>query len=175
MRFLNQHVFSTPDWLLQRSIIENIGPVGVVDRVREMQVRQLNFLLRNDRLTRMIENEAFNGGSAYALTTMLKDLRDGLWSELAARQDIDVFRRNLQRAHIETLGNLIEEDKEQWSDITAASRSELRSIQSAAKSAASKYKEGIVRSHLEDIDAMGRRYFGGQQNRVGVINFAETC
>ncbi len=153
MRFLNQNVFSTPDWLLQKTIIENIGPVGVVDRVRGMQVRQLNNLLRKDRLTRMIENEAFNGTSSYTLTTMLKELRAGLWSELETRAGIDVFRRNLQRAHVEALGKLIEEDKEEWSDITSAARSELRSIQSAAKSAASKYREGIMRSHLEDVVA----------------------
>ncbi len=154
MQFLNQNVFSTPDWLLQKTIIENIGHVGVVDRVSGMQARQLNALLRNDRLTRMVENEAFNGASAYTMTAMLKDLRSGLWSELTTRQDIGVFRRNLQRAHVQALGNLIKEDKEEWSDITSAARSELRAIQSNAKSTASKYREGIVRSHLEDVAEM---------------------
>ncbi len=153
MDFLNRNVFSTPEWLLQKTIIDNIGHVGVVDRVRSMQARQLNNLLREDRLTRMIENEAFNGSSAYTLTAMMKELRSGLWSELATRARIDVFRRNLQRAHVEILGELMN-DQEEWSDITAVSRAELKSIQSMAKSAASKYSDDIVKFHLQDIMAM---------------------
>ena len=154
MRFLNQHVFSTPDWLLQRTIIDNIGAVGVVDRIRSMQLRQLNGLLRKDRMMRMIENKAFNGATSYSLTTMLKDLRSGLWSEVESKSSVDVYRRNLQRAHVEILGNLMQDEKELLSDITAAARAELKAIQKMSKSAASKYSEDIVRYHLQDVAAM---------------------
>jgi hypothetical protein len=38
---------------------------------------------------------------------MLTDLRKGLWSELLASNNIDAFRRNLQRTHIERMEELI--------------------------------------------------------------------
>ena len=102
----------------------------------------------------MIDNEALNGNNAYLLTTMLKDLRIGLWAELEKRESIDAFRRNLQRAHVQSLEKLMKEDMDQRSDVSAAARAELRAIQFAARKYASKYKEDIVRFHLQDIAAM---------------------
>jgi hypothetical protein len=102
----------------------------------------------------MIDNETLNGNSAYTLTAMLYELRRGLWSEVYRTANIDAFRRNLQRAHVERLGELINQDTAKRSDISAAARAELKSIQSTARSAASKYRVGIVRYHLQDIDAL---------------------
>ena len=154
MNFLNANVFSTPSWLLQKNILTNIEPNGAVERVRSLQVRQLAGLLRMDRLKRIIDNEALNGKDAYTLTTMLSDLRKGLWNELIGGQNIDPYRRNLQRAHVELLAKLIEEDKQKRSDVSAAARAELKIIQGNAKAATNRYRTGIERYHLQDIDAL---------------------
>ena len=154
MKFLNDNVFSTPTWLLQKEILNNIEPNGAVDHILSMQSRQLNYVLRMDRLERMIDNEALNGAKAYTITSMLRDLRNGLWTELASSRNIDAFRRNLQRAHVNRLAQLMEEDLEKRSDVSAAARAELNIIQSRARSAANRYNAGIVRYHLQDIDAL---------------------
>jgi hypothetical protein len=154
MKYLNDHVFTTPNWLLQKEIINNIGPSGAVAKIRDLQSRQLSRLLDKDRLERMIDNEALNGSSAYTLTTMLGQLRLGLWSELPGARNIDAFRRNLQRAHVKKLEQLLDQDIEKRSDISAATRAELKVIQSRARVAAPKYRTGIVRYHLQDIDAL---------------------
>jgi hypothetical protein len=154
MKFLNNNVFSTPTWLLQKEILNNIEPNGAVDHIRSMQSRQLNYVLRKDRLERMIDNEALNGANAYTITGMLRDLRNGLWSELSGTKNIDAFRRNLQRAHVNRLAQLMEDDKEKRSDVSAAARAELNIIQGRARNAALRYNAGIVRYHLQDIDAL---------------------
>lgn len=154
MKFLNDNMFTSPDWLLQKEILQNIGPNGAVSRIRDLQTRQLNSLLDKNRLERIIDNEALNNSIAYTLTTMLYDLRTGLWSELSGINNIDAFRRNLQRAHVKCLEQLLEQDTEKRSDISAASRAELRTIQSGARAAALKYRAGIVRYHLQDVDAL---------------------
>jgi hypothetical protein len=152
--FLNENVFTTPDWLLQENIVRNIGPDGVMPRIRSLQERQLSGLLRSDRLARLIEQEAMNGSDAYALTDMLEDLRTGLWSELSGAKTIDGFRRNLQRSHVAKLGALLEEDMKKRTDVGAAARAELRMVRKAANDASSSYKAGIVRYHLEDVVAL---------------------
>jgi hypothetical protein len=154
IKFLNDNVFTTPTWLLQKEILNNIEPNGAVNHIRSMQSRQLNNVLRKDRLERMIDNEALNGTKAYTITSMLRDLRNGLWSELASTRNIDAFRRNLQRAHVNRLAQLMEDDAEKRSDISAAARAELNIIQRRARSAANRYQAGIVRYHLQDIDAL---------------------
>lgn len=154
MDFLIQDVFTTPEWLLQKEILSNIEPSGAVDAIGSMQSRMLGNLLRRDRLERMIENEALNGNEAYSLTAMLSDLRKGLWSELSGTKPIDAFRRNLQRAHVERLVALMEQDAGNRSDISAAVRAELKFIQSTAGSASARYSAGIMQYHLKDIEEM---------------------
>ena len=154
MKFLNKNVFTTPTWLLQDEIINNIAPDGGVARIRNLQARQLNNLLSKDRLDRMIDNEAINGSKAYSLTAMMSELRTGIWSELPRTRNIDAFRRNLQHAHVKRLGELLKQDADRPSDISAATRAELKTIQSLARTSASKYRAGIVRYHLQDIDAL---------------------
>jgi hypothetical protein len=48
----------------------------------------------------------------------------------------------------------MEDDAEKRSDISAAARAELNIIQGRARSAANRYQAGIVRYHLQDIDAL---------------------
>lgn len=154
MKYLNDHVFTTPSWLLQKEIINNIDPSGVVSKIRDLQARQLNRLLNKDRLERIIDNEALNGSEVYTLTTMFSQLRAGLWSELSGIRNIDAFRRNLQRAHVKRLEELLKQDTKKRSDISAASRAELKIIQSRARAAATRYRAGIIRYHLQDVDAL---------------------
>ncbi len=154
MKFLNENVFTTPDWLLQEEILSNIEPSGAVSSIGSLQSRILSNVLRKDRLERMIDNEALNGAEAYSITQMLSDLRKGIWSELASAKDIDAFRRNLQRAHVERLASLLTQDEKSRSDVSAAVRAELKAIQSSARSASSRYNAGIVQNHLRDIDAL---------------------
>ena len=154
MKFLNENVFTTPDWLLQKEILNNIEPSGAVTAISNLQSRLLGSLLRKDRLERMIDNEALNSSDAYSMTQMLSDLRKGIWSELSGSKDIDAFRRNLQRAHVDQLASLMEQDEKNRTDISAAARAELKAIQTSARSASSRYSGGIVQNHLRDIDAL---------------------
>ena len=157
-------MFSTPNWLLQKDILDNIDYKGAVSKIRSLQTRQLNKLLNKERLERMIDNQALNGTSAYELTTMLSDLRKGIWSELPKSADINAFRRNIQRAHVERLAQLLIEDQKLRSDISAAARAELKAIQSNARSASTRYPKGIARYHLQDIDALVAEIFKKERN-----------
>ncbi|PHL00508.1 zinc-dependent metalloprotease [Neolewinella marina] len=151
--FLNERVFTTLDWLMPRRIIANIGSGTIVERMRRLQSRQLDILLDEGRLLRMIENEALNGKEAYTAPEMLAQLRRGLWSEAAAGRPIDVFRRNLQRAHVARLMELLSEDSGRSTDVAALARAELNAIARLARTAAPRYRDGIVKYHLQETVA----------------------
>ena len=165
MTFLHQQLFSTPYWMLNKNILSKTKATGSIERIRSMQVRTLNSLLAFDRLARVIENETLNGNNAYNLTTMLEDLRKGLWQEVKQGKTPDTYRRNLQRAHIERLGYLLKEEQKlsdnqrryggvtlidvSQSDIRAAARAELNSLYQLVNRKR-KTASGIGKAHLED-------------------------
>lgn len=99
MRFLNENVFQTPSYLIQPSIARRIEAGGMITRITSAQSRVLAGVLNDQRLNRLLENEALapGKGSTYSLASMLDDLRRGIWTELSASSvSIDPYRRTLQ-------------------------------------------------------------------------------
>jgi hypothetical protein len=109
LHWLAEHVYETPEWLLDHDLLRRFEHVGAVERVRWYQVNSLDELLGVERLERMIEQQAFLGSDAYSLAEMLDDLRDAVWSELAGGGAIDPFRRNLQRGYLDRMAWLLTE------------------------------------------------------------------
>ncbi|MDO5607099.1 MAG: zinc-dependent metalloprotease [Capnocytophaga sp.] len=168
VQFLNKELFTTPTWLIDPAITNKIEYAGTLERMKNLQAYGLNMLLEVPRLHRVIENEALNGNNAYKITELFSDIRNGVWKELSSGSPIDAYRRNLQRHHIELLGNLLKETKNapeltgsayykstranpHTSDIKAAARAELTTLRTMARNASS--SDAMTRNHLKDIVA----------------------
>jgi hypothetical protein len=154
VQFLNQQIFATPEWLLDEQILQRIEPAGSIDRIRGLQTRTLGLLLNTDRLLRMVEGEALYGSKQYSLSQLMGDTRTGIFSELYQGQPTDAFRRNLQRAYVDQLLEVIhsDEDRIAQSDIPALSRATLRDIQQKIESTRlERTFRGPTLAHWRDI------------------------
>jgi len=107
MNFLHNQLFLTPTWMINKDILNKIEFAGIVNRIRSTQSRSLNSILDFGRMARLIENEAINGKNAYSLTSMMTDLRKGIFKEVYQNEKIDVFRRNLQFAYLDRISFLM--------------------------------------------------------------------
>ena len=167
LKFVIDNLFKTPDWLIDQDIFGRIQFAGSVERVRSTQARTLNNILSLDKMARMIENETANGNDAYKLLDMMRDLRNGVWTELRSGRTIDTYRRNLQRAHIDRLAFLMTAPNQSGrspspyvkmtalntsqSDVRAVVRAELNTLQRMAKSGVSRTSNQMNKVHLRDI------------------------
>lgn len=109
LQWLLQNAFQTPEWLLDADLLRRIESAGALERIRATQAGHLNNLLDPGRMQRLIEGQ-YVDGKAFGLGTFMKQLTQGLWSELYARQAVSVGRRALQRAYLERLAFLLQED-----------------------------------------------------------------
>jgi hypothetical protein len=130
VKFLVDNAFKAPKWALNPEILRRIEPVGVLDRMESSQGRVLNSLLSSARVNRLVEQEAIDGPAAYAPLDFLADVRKGIFSEVygASAEPIDAYRRNLQRAYIETLSNRVNGAQAQSDDVRAFFRGELKTL-----------------------------------------------
>ncbi len=163
MEFLQNQLFDTPDWLIDQEIFNKIEPDGGIERIRAIQVRTLNNLLDFGRMARLMENEEVNGRDGYGLLEMMTDLRQGLFSELSKGRTIDRYRRNLQRAYVERLEFIMNNDQPSFmrrfgsginvsqSDIRPIVRAELQTLQRDARRAAGRTSDRLSRIHLQDL------------------------
>lgn len=167
MEFLQEQLFTTPEWMIDRNIFNRIEFDGSVERINDLQERTLNNLLDFGRMARLIENEVVNEEEAYSLLDMMTDLRQGIWSELGSSRAIDTYRRNLQRAYIDRMEYLMTEEQEEiparyrdWisvseidvtqSDIRPVVRGELRNLQRDLRNSIGRSRDTMTRYHLQD-------------------------
>ncbi len=160
--FLNQNLFKTPYWMINKEILNKIEYAGTTERIRSLQSGYLNRILDFGRMARMIENEALNGSNAYSLIEMMDDLKDGIWSELDKGKNIDIYRRNLQRSYISRLAFIMKNDQPSrpgWedyitnvkvdvSDIRSVSMGFLIELKKDLKKAIKKYSDKSTKSHI---------------------------
>jgi hypothetical protein len=99
VRFLNENVFRTPQYMIRPDIASRIEAGGMITRINGAQNRVLNNLMDDGRMNRLLEQEALGRERQYVypLATMLDDVRRGIWQEIyAARPVMDPYRRELQ-------------------------------------------------------------------------------
>jgi len=160
--FLNQHLFKTPYWMINKDILDKIEYAGTTNRIRSMQSSYLNRVLDFGRMARIIENEALNGLNSYTLVEMMSDLKGGIWSELKNNKSIDVYRRNLQKSYISRLGYIMKNEQSSrpgWGDYITTIKvdvSDIRSVTMGAlldlkkdlKKAVKRYSDKLIKDHL---------------------------
>ncbi|GMN10243.1 zinc-dependent metalloprotease [Croceitalea sp. MTPC9] len=177
IQWLHANIFETPEWILNKSILQNIDHAGHFEKVRRLQVRQLNSLLSFERLGRLIDGESL-GDDYYSALNMLMDLRNGLWKESSRGVSVDLYRRNLQRSYVDRMIHLMQEELEpsrfrrpgfegqiyydtNTSDVKALVRGELKTLKTRLSSAKNGRINRETRYHYEDIIARIDEVFDG--------------
>lgn len=154
--FLNEQLFTTPEWLIDRQLMEKakILPVNVIC---SLQSGVLTRLINKNTLDKMSENEILNGKKAYTSAQMFNDLKKVIWSNLGQS---DIYKRNMQKAYVENLINLLDKkgnaDKNAsgkrpaYSEAPAIAHGQLTELKRLATSAAS-MTSGTAKGHYQNL------------------------
>src|SRR5690606_14885472 len=157
--FLNKHAFTTPEWLLDKNILDRIEASGAIGRIQNLQTGSLGNLLDEDRLKRMVENEEVNGKEAFTAIQLMNELRKGIFSELYSSRKTDAYRRNLQRSYVDIAADYVQLIKGDngnnilKSDIIALMRGELEQLRRDLKARRNGTNDSLTRYHWNDLIA----------------------
>ena len=166
MAFLQNQLFTTPKWLVDNSIAEYTGN-NKIATIGNIQSSAVDRLLSNTTLDKLIRAGEANA-AAYSVNEMITDLRKGIYTELASRKSIDVYRRNLQKMFAERLMNNMEESAipaaiqtgrggpsasnySNNSDTKSVARMQLKILSAEIKAALPLYQDMMSKAHLEDV------------------------
>jgi hypothetical protein len=166
MKFLNDQVFATPQYLIVPSILRKLESDGNINRISNAQAGVLTGVLANAKLQRMVEYEvmATKKSDVYTIADMLADLRKGLWSEMYAGKSIDAYRRRLQNTYIETIAAKINPPPApaalaaalggaaaaNTNDFRPILKDEMRVLDRDLAAAIGKTSDRMTRAHLQD-------------------------
>jgi hypothetical protein len=174
VRFLNENVFEAPTYLIRPDIAARIEATGMVTRIGNAQERVLNSLLNDQRMNRLLEEQALAArpGDAYPLPDFLDDVRKGIWSELdEAHPTIDVYRRTLQNNYLSLIDRKLNPPPSTngsagggrggffgarltplSDDVKSELRGELAALQGAIRQAVPKTRDRETLWHLQAAD-----------------------
>lgn len=170
--FLNKQLFETPTWVLDQKVLSKIKPGSGVEQLQSIQEGTINSIFDYARMQRLIETHAANT-NAYGLDEMFTDIRTGIWSELRSRRAIDVYRRNLQKVHLEKMISLLNPKETnssggsrfsspfappaspvadpKMSDVISVTRGHLVALRSDINATLPGISDKMSRYHLQDV------------------------
>ena len=152
MNWLQENAFKTQEWLLDEKILANIDESGYTNRILRLQNRQLNGLLNNAKLERMIDASVIDP-TTYETIDMIRDLRNGIFIEANYTRNVDVFRRNLQKSFIDRMSMLLNSKNAQHADINSIVRGELESLNFQLTIAKNRRVNRITKYHYRNCIA----------------------
>lgn len=164
--FLHKQLFREPTWLLDQEITQKIKADRGVNMIGSLQASIIGSLYSTDRLQRLIEAGA-TFPDAYDLAGFYGDMQRGIWAEANSGAATNVFRRNLQKIHLEELISLLKPAKASnpstssfrratasvnpvLTDITSLTRGTLKELHSTLEKAAKRAPDKLTRYHYED-------------------------
>ena len=169
MTFLDQQLFKTPIWLVNKPILDNIDENGL-EVIGKLQNTTLTRLVSTNTLTKLISAEASDGDGAYKITDLFSDLNGSIFTELKTNQTIDVYRRNLQKIYVDKLISVVKPAaasgitiistrggimtqggiSASQSDVLSVVKGQLKELDALIKSSANA-ATGLSKYHLQDL------------------------
>ncbi|NLR61084.1 zinc-dependent metalloprotease [Chitinophaga polysaccharea] len=162
IQFLNKQLFTTPKWLINQDLLSRFGGDGV-SLILSRQEPILDRLMSTNTINKLVSGEAAQGAQAYAAIDMLNDLKKNIFSEIYTHQSVDVYRRNLQRAYVDNLTELVAPAAPSGnimfgsvanpskSDAASIGRAQLVALRTELRAATG--GDGMTRSHVQDLIA----------------------
>ncbi|MCE3077160.1 zinc-dependent metalloprotease [Chryseobacterium gwangjuense] len=143
MKFLEENIFTTPQWLLKKEIFEKTGKTPV-KTVEDIQNGVLGRILSPMVLQNMYQMEVVDQNT-YTMVELFSDLN----SSIIKKENPDVYGRNLQRNYVDNLIKLIDTKSSDRSDVSAIARGNLIMIK---KELAARTDSNMVNKyHYEDL------------------------
>lgn len=171
MVYLDKYVFNTPIWFLDKDVLNKTGiePIALMDKI---QGSALSRLFSPMLFLNLANARAKDGVAAYSNTDLLADVKKSIWTELKTAKPINIYRRNLQKNHLNNLIRLAGLDKAPAttpalptgftiskfpSDLSSLVKMQLNQLRSEIKSAIPLMKDKMSTYHLLDcLDQINR-------------------
>ena len=168
LKFLNEHIFKTPTWMLAPAITERLNPLDPAAKLLSAQRFVLRTLLDRGRTSRLQAQEVAAADKAYRVADLLGDLRAGIFTELQGpATKVEPLRRNLQRAYLAQLDERLNANPaallmagpggaafpfgNPMDDPRALVRGELKSLATLFIAKAAATSDRGQKAHLEDL------------------------
>ncbi|WP_198171503.1 zinc-dependent metalloprotease [Mucilaginibacter aquatilis] len=177
--FLNKQVFKTPTWLNASDFQSSFSETFPIE-LSKLQESVLYPLITRMRLSNMYTNEIEGKGKTYTINELFTDLKRGIFEEVYANRNVDVYRRTIQKLFVyrvceqaflpNEMSTIFPSNTYHFTitDINAILKDELKQLNSLFKQKLkSNSLNKLTRFHLEEMSSMIDKRFAA--DKTGMI------
>lgn len=137
----------------------------IFNQLSGLQTAALNSLFSTSVLSRIVNNEFKTGDSKKAMTlpTLFHAVGSTVWSDLATKADINALHRQLQRAHLDLMINMVLKETGAPADARMLAWDQLRQLKSKIALASRSTHDEYTRIHLDESMMRIQRALSAQQ------------
>jgi hypothetical protein len=156
--FFDKELFTTPYWLLDKTVTQRVQEPVQPDFVEDLQIRVLNSLLDINRINKLMANMRQFGNLALPADEYLNQFHKIIWKELASAKAIDPYRRNLQKSYVGALQDILTSNNSATTETDAHSiiRHDFVLLQTEVHAAIAKQTDALSKYHLQDLEVQIR-------------------
>jgi hypothetical protein len=167
-KWIHDNVFKTPTWVIDPKFtsLTNQSPQSVIS---SLQNRAMGNFFSQNTIAKLLRFEAEKPAEAYTVNEMMTDLRKSVFSELAAKKPVDVYRRTLQKDFTERLIGIVlpasssapisfgpgitiqTSGGSPTNDLLSIAKSQAKTLQAEIKAALVVTTDAATRMHLADL------------------------
>jgi hypothetical protein len=179
VQFLQDELFTTPEWLMNNEIYRLTAGTGntywnltlgwqEVARdnwtlLTQLQMSALYKIISYTTYYNLMLAESLQPGNTYSFDELLTDFETGIWKELKTNTSIDMYRRDLQKLYVDRLiGQLDPLKKASYYDQSFASdviitdvypiiKAHLRHLLAKINSSLPSCKDKMTKAHLTEL------------------------
>nr|WP_295876669.1 zinc-dependent metalloprotease [uncultured Chitinophaga sp.] len=153
--YVNTELFTTPDWLLDTTVLNKCQLPYTSDYIEDMQVKAVNSLFSPVKLNRLLSlTKRFGAGKTLTAEELLAMVRSTIWKGLdSSSVHIDAYHRNMQKAYVGALFSLLmhKEREVSESDAVTVATTEIKTISALVRKASPHAANAVVAAHLADL------------------------
>lgn len=178
--FLQTQLFREPLWLFPHDLRDKFLADNGVSTLAGWHKTTIDRLYATDRLQRLIDAEAAHGKEVYGFEEFFLDMENGIWSELSSGQSTSVYRRNLQKLHLEKMIELTKPAEASSGTITTFTRSTgsvnpvLTDIRSLSLGRLADLQKKLEKAERKSNDSMTRYHYMDCQKRIAEVLSVEN-
>lgn len=153
--YVNTELFTTPDWLLDTTVLNKCQLPYTSDYIEDMQVKAVNSLLSPVKLNRLLSlTKRFGADKTLTAEELLAMVRSTIWKGLdSSSVNIGAYHRNMQKAYVGALFSLLmhKEREVSESDAVTVATTEIKTISALVRKASPHAANAVVAAHLADL------------------------
>ena len=176
VKWLNANVYATPLWLNNSSITSKLN-VNFAGELNALQEKSIYAVITRAHLSSLLTSEMSGKPGVYTVNDLFADLDKGIFKEVYSGQNVDVYRRNMQKLYVWRLlmqgfynmdmSMIVPPTTYRFTvtDLNGLIRTELRKQEALFKSALAKPGlNQINKLHLQDMISLINSKFNAERS-----------